>query len=158
MNFVHIVGRLAKDPETRFTAGGQKVTTLVVATNSFRQGNEETIWWRVTLWGDRWDKMAQHLTKGKPVMIGGEMRKPETYTDKSGSTQIGSIEVTADYVKFVPFGKGEPGEEGQAGGNRQAKSQDAGAFGYGSGGGGFAEQGAEMSFGKGNLEEDNLPF
>lgn len=163
MNFVHIVGRLAKDPETRFTAGGQKVTTLVVATNSFRGGNEETIWWRVTLWGDRWDKMMQHLSKGKPVMVGGEMKKPETYTDKSGMTQIGSIELTADYIKFVPFGKGEPGEEGQSGnytGNRQGKSQDSGSYGAGTGvAAGFADQGTDGGFGyKGTAEEDNLPF
>jgi single-strand DNA-binding protein len=158
MNFVHIVGRLAKDPETRFTSGGQKVTVLVVASSSYRGGNEETIWWRVTLWGDRWDKMVQHFSKGKPIMVGGEMRKPETYTDKGGATQVGSIEVTADYVKFVPFGKTDQSEEGQQGasGKRQGKSSDTACVQFGAGvGAGFSEQG----FGRqGSSEEDNLPF
>lgn len=110
MNFVHIVGRLGKDPETRFTADGKKVTTLVVASNTFRGGKEDTIWYRVTLWGDRWDKMMTHLSKGKLIMAGGEMRKPEMYTDKNGIQQIGSIDITGDYLKFGPSTK--PDQEG----------------------------------------------
>ena len=124
MNFVHIVGRLAKDPESRFTADNLKVTTLVVATNSFRAGTEETIWWRVTLWGDRWDKMLNHLSKGKPVMIGGEMRKPTIYNDKSGSPQVGSVELTADYIKFLPFQKQDQAE-GQGSGFGESSSSQA---------------------------------
>lgn len=33
MIVVQIAGRLGKDPETRFTSSGQKVTNLTVATN-----------------------------------------------------------------------------------------------------------------------------
>ena len=121
MNFLHFIGRLSKDPETRFTSGGQKVTTLNVASNYFRSGNEETIWFRVTLWGDRWDKLLPHLTKGKPIMVGGEIRKPEIYTDKSGQPQVSSIDVTADYIKFLPYGKPEQGEG--AGQNQAAAPQ-----------------------------------
>ena len=113
MNFIHIVGRIGKEPDTRFTTGGQKVTTLLVATNSFKNNQEETMWWRVTMWGDRHDKLIPHLTKGKPIMIGGELKKPELYTDKSGNVQIGSLEITAEYVKFVPFNKND--QEGNTG-------------------------------------------
>ena len=105
MNFVFIAGHLGKDPETRFTADGTKVTTLVVATSSRKGGKEETIWWRVTVWGDRFDKMLPYLTKGKPIMVKGELFKPETYTDKNGVTQISSLEVRADSIHFSPFGK-----------------------------------------------------
>lgn len=130
MNFVHIVGRLAKDPETRFTSGGQKVTTLVVASNYFHSGQEETIWWRVTLWGDRFDKMIQHFTKGKLIMVGGDMRKPEMYTDKNGAQQIGSIDVTAEYIKFVPIGRTDSqGNDGQpASSNESRRPQSAGQY------------------------------
>ena len=89
------------------------------------------------------------------------MRKPETYTDKSGVTQVGSIELTADYIKFVPFGKVDQSEEGQQGssGKRSAKSSETtgdSQFGAGQGvAAGFSDQG----FGRqGNAEEDNLPF
>lgn len=151
MNYVHIIGRLAKDPESRFTADNLKVTTLVVATSSFRAGNEETIWWRVTLWGDRWDKMISHLSKGKPVMIGGEMRKPSIYNDKGGSAQVGSIELTADYVKFLPFQKQDQAEGGGAAYGESANKKSGGF-------GGMASGVGEDAFGADHAEEEPLPF
>lgn len=148
MNFVHIIGRLGKDPETRYTADGLKVTVLTVATSSRKGNTEETIWWRVTLWGDRWDKMLSHLTKGKPVMVGGEMRKPELYTDKSGSPQISSIDLRAEYVKFVPFGnKNEQGEQ-QRGGEQGGEK----ASGYGANPS-FGSRTEEIDF-----DEEPIPF
>ena len=118
MNFIHIAGHIGKDPETRYTADGQEVTVFSVAVNVRKGGNDETIWFRVTMWGDRWKKMLPYLTKGKPVMVGGELtRKPEIYTDKNGLQQVSALEITADYVKFSPFGKpDQPGmEQKQAG-------------------------------------------
>jgi single-strand DNA-binding protein len=118
MNFVHIAGHIGKDPETRYTSEGQEVTVFSVAVNVRKGGNDETIWFRVTMWGDRWKKMLPYLTKGKPIMVGGELsRKPEIYTDKNGLQQVSALEITADYVKFSPFGKpDQPGtEQKQAG-------------------------------------------
>lgn len=140
MNYVHIIGRLGKDPEVRYTSDNKKVTTLVVASNYVKSGQTETIWWRVTLWGDRWDKMVSYLSKGKPVMVGGEMRKPETYVDKSGQTQLSSIDVQADYVKFVPYGNKEEGAQAQG------QQSEPSASGTESGAGSFA------------VDEEPLPF
>lgn len=106
MNFIQIAGHLGADVETRFTPSGQKVTTLRVATNSRRNGKEETIWWRVTLWGDRFDKMLPYLKKGTAIIVVGEIQKPEIYTDKMGQPQI-SLDITAEFIRFSPFGKGE---------------------------------------------------
>ena len=107
MNFVHIAGHLGADPETRFTQGGQKVTTLRVATKN-RKG--ATTWWRVSAWGDQFDKMIVYLKKGSPVMAFGEMKPPEIFTDRDGKPQV-SMELTASYLSFSPFGKGAEGGE-----------------------------------------------
>ncbi|MGA8163575.1 MAG: single-stranded DNA-binding protein [Waddliaceae bacterium] len=159
MNFVHIIGRLGKDPEARYTTDGKKITVLIVATNSRKGGNEETIWWRVTLWGDRWDKMMQHFTKGKPIIVGGEMKKPEIYIDKNGTAQLSSLDLTADYIKFVPFGKEQQGN-GMDDGDGQHISQqfqpsmksqpspEAEDLGIGH----------QEGFGQQGLEEESLPF
>lgn len=119
MNFIHIAGNLGADPEVRFTSTGKKVTTLKVATRSRRGkgGEETTIWWRVTIWGEQFDKMISFLKKGSAVMVYGDVHKPEIFTDREGKPQV-SLEITAVHIEFSPFGKpggqpAAPGAEGQ---------------------------------------------
>ena len=104
MNIVELAGRLGADPEVRYTANNLKVTTLRVAANSYRGGKEETIWWRVTIWGDRFDKMLSFMKKGSAIIVIGELHKPEIWTNRNGEPQV-SMEMTAEMIKFSPFGK-----------------------------------------------------
>ncbi|HSX25699.1 MAG TPA: single-stranded DNA-binding protein [Chlamydiales bacterium] len=105
MNFINIAGHLGADPEARFTSSGKKVTTLRVATRTRKGQNEDTIWWRVTVWGEQFDKMISFLKKGSPVVVFGEIQKPEIFNDKEGKPQA-SMEITASLLQFSPFGKG----------------------------------------------------
>lgn len=114
MNIIELMGHLGADPESRFTPSGQKVTTLRVATTARKAGKEETVWYRVTIWGDRFDKLLSYLKKGSAIIVIGELGKPEIWTDKEGKPQV-NLEVTAEMIKFSPFGKGDKsGQEGQA--------------------------------------------
>lgn len=128
MIIVQIAGRLGKDPESRFTPSGLKVTNLTVATNVRKAGKDETVWWRVTVWGDRFDKMMPYLKKGSAVIAIGEMSKPDIWTDKEGRPQV-SCELTADIIRFSPFGNGTTQEGGatnqasQSGYGAQAQPQ-----------------------------------
>lgn len=122
MIIIEIAGHLGADPETRFTPSGQKVTNLRVATNVRKAGKDETVWWRVTIWGDRFDKMMTYLKKGSAVIIIGEMGKPEIYTDREGRQQI-ALELTAEMIRFSPFGKpdgktNQDSSQASAGGGR----------------------------------------
>lgn len=136
MIIVEIAGFLGADPEERFTATGKRVITLRVAARARfaggrgdRQGGggqqgerDDTVWWRVSIWGDRYDKMLPYLKKGSAVIIIGEMGKPEAYVAKDGTTQI-SLNLTAEIIKFSPFGKSEGGREQQNGyGSSQGQS------------------------------------
>jgi single-strand DNA-binding protein len=56
-----------------------RVVTLRVATRVRQGGKNETIWWRVNIWDNRFDKMLPHLKKGSAVIIMGEMSKPEVF-------------------------------------------------------------------------------
>jgi single-strand DNA-binding protein len=103
MNILQVAGRLGKDAEVRFTQGGQKVTTLTLASSVRRQGKEETIWWRCTIWGDRFDKLVPYFKKGSALIVIGELAKPTVYTDKEGNPQV-SMDLTVEIVKFSPFG------------------------------------------------------
>ena len=118
MNFLHLAGHLGADPEVRFTSNGQKVTTLRLAARVRRGGRDETIWWRVTIWGEQFDKMMPYLKKGSPVVVTGEMDKPEIFTNREGNPQI-SMSMTASSLSFSPFGRSDRDKE-------QGWSQDQG--------------------------------
>lgn len=109
MVIVIVMGNLGGDPETRFAPSGQKIVSFSVASNSKRKGKEETTWWRVTIFGDRFDKMLTYLKKGSSVIISGEM-STELWTDREGRQHI-QHNVIADSVKFSPFGKSDRQQE-----------------------------------------------
>lgn len=106
MNHMMIAGHLGSDPETRYTSGGQKVTTFRVACNSKRSGKDETMWIRVTVWGEQFDRLMPYLKKGSAVMVHGDLHKPEIYNNRDGVPQV-SLELTASQINFSPFGKGD---------------------------------------------------
>ncbi len=107
-----IGGHLGADPEVRFTASGQKVTRLRVATRGSRRSSkgEDTMWWRVTIWGEQFDRMIPHLKKGSPIIVYGEL-SAEIFTDRESRPQI-SMHITASRLLFSPFGRpdGRPNE------------------------------------------------
>lgn len=110
MNLLTIAGHLGADPEVRFTTTGQKVITLRVATKSRKKGSDVTIWWRVTIWGEQFDKMMPYLKKGSSIIVVGEFHQPEIFTDKEGKPQI-SLSMTASNLIFSPFGRNERSNE-----------------------------------------------
>lgn len=121
-----IAGNLVADPETRFTPSGIKVTTVRVAVNNRRGKNEETLFWRVTIWGESLDKMISYLKKGSSVMVMGEMSKPEIYTDRNGQPQI-SLNMTGYNISFSPFGRsGSQQNEGQQSNSYQGNGESFG--------------------------------
>lgn len=106
MIVIQIAGRLGRDAESRFTPSGQKLTTLTLATNIRKSGKDETVWWRVVIWGERFDKLLPYLKKGSAIIVVGEMNKPDIYTDKEGRPQV-SLEITAEIIRFSPFNSNE---------------------------------------------------
>lgn len=171
MNFIHIAGHLGADPETRFTSSGKKVTTLRVATKARKGQNDETIWWRVTIWGDQFDKMLTYFKKGSSIIVFGELQKPEIFNDREGKPQI-SMEITAVQIQFSPFGK--PGGTGGGAGQAQESSAPptghsfsesapnpymggAGA-GAGPGAGPGAGMGRAVAQPQGQTYDDEVPF
>src|SRR5260221_9918498 len=101
--FIQIAGYLGQGPEVRYTPSGLKGTTIRVATNIRKKDKEKTIWWRVTLWGERFDKRLAYMKKGSAVIVWGEMGMPDIYQDKEGNPQT-SFEIIAEHLTFSPFG------------------------------------------------------
>ena len=85
LNRVQLIGYLGKDPETRFTPNGRKVTHFSLAvTQRWKAGGETkeyTEWVNVEAW-ERLGEIAQEYThKGSLVYLEGRL-KTDKYEDK----------------------------------------------------------------------------
>lgn len=88
--------RLGKDAETRFTQGGDPVTTIVGAYNYGRKGQDgkrPSQWLDLALWGKRGESLAQYLTKGSQVVVTVDDLHIETYESQkgTGSKLVGKV-------------------------------------------------------------------
>lgn len=154
MNQITIAGHLGADPEVRFTSSGKKVTTLRVAARARRSGKDETIWWKVTIWGEQFDNIIPYFKKGSPIIVVGELNKPEIFTDREGRPQV-SMSITANNILFSPFGRPDsPGttanEAAGSAPQTHAPNQE------------LAYAAQEVSYGQGKADpaftEDEIPF
>jgi single-strand DNA-binding protein len=124
MNQTTIAGHLGADPEVRFTSSGKKVTTLRVAARARKGSKDETIWWKVTVWGEQFDKMIPYFKKGSPIIAVGEMNVPEIFTDRDGRPQV-SMSLTAHSLQFSPFGRPDRSEQRSDGDHHSESSEPA---------------------------------
>ncbi len=82
VNKVILVGRLGRDPETRYTGGGQAVANFSVATDeSYKDKNGErqkrTEWHKIVVWGKQAEIAQQYLKKGSLIFIEGRIQSRE---------------------------------------------------------------------------------
>ena len=113
-NKIILVGNLGRDPELRYTPQGTPVCTFSLATNDRRKDKtgemqDQTTWFRVTLWNRQAETASQYLQKGRPVYIEGRLRVEE-YTYRDGK-QRHSLEVTATDMQFIGSRQDEPAHE-----------------------------------------------
>ncbi len=99
-----IVGNLGKDPEMRYTPDGTPVCNFNVAvnrrwTNADGTTGEKTTWFRVTTWRKLAEICNQYLSKGRLVMVVGEIDASAYLSEKDGPRA--SLELTARDVKFL---------------------------------------------------------
>ena len=80
VNKVILVGRLGKDPEVRYTAGGAAVANFSIATDeSYKDKNGEkqkrTEWHSLVVWGPSVENFVQkYLHKGDMVYVEGKLQ------------------------------------------------------------------------------------
>jgi len=79
LNKVQLIGYLGKDPETRFTPKGSKVTSFSLAVDrrwksSEGETKETTDWFNIETWGRLGEICQQYLHKGSLVYLEGRLR------------------------------------------------------------------------------------
>jgi single-strand DNA-binding protein len=104
VNKVILVGRLGRDPETRYTSGGQAVANFSIATDeSYKDRNGErqkrTEWHKIVVWGKQAEIAQQYLKKGSLLFIEGRIQSRE-WQDKEGQKRT-SFEIVANNFRML---------------------------------------------------------
>ena len=104
VNRVMLVGNLGRDPETRYTGGGQAVANFSVATSeTYKDKNGErqkrTEWHKIVVWGKLAEIAQQYLKKGSLVFIEGRIQSCE-WQDKEGQKRT-SFEIVANNFRML---------------------------------------------------------
>jgi single-strand DNA-binding protein len=86
LNRVQLIGRLGKDPESKFTATGKKVAHFSLAVSNRWKGKdgeskESTEWMNIEAWGRLGEICQEYLKKGSLIFLEGRL-KTDKYEDK----------------------------------------------------------------------------
>jgi single-strand DNA-binding protein len=109
LNKVQLIGRLGRDPESRFTPTGKKVAHFSIAiSNRWKsrdgEAKESTEWVNVEAWGRLGEVCQEYLKKGSLAYIEGRL-KTDKYEDKGDTRYF--TKVVAQTVQFMDSRSGE---------------------------------------------------
>lgn len=105
MNNITVYGRLGRDAELKDIKGTQvlELSVCQCQKKSESEAGKAPVWWKVTYWQPRYDKILQYLKKGTAVIVSGEMTYPECYQTKTEGWTVG-LKIRGSDLKFNPFG------------------------------------------------------
>ena len=157
VNKVILIGNLGADPETRYTASGNAVTNIRLATtDSWRdrqsgERQERTEWHRVVFFSRLAEIAAEYLRKGSQCYIEGQIRTNK-WQGQDGQDRY-STEIVANEMQMLG------GRGGGGGGAPQSRrrEEDSGSAWPGGGQGGAAPA-APGGSGPPDDFDDDIPF
>src|SRR5579871_1171739 len=159
VNKAILVGRLGRDPETRYTSGGQAVANFTLATDESykdRSGERQkrTEWHRVVLWGKLAEITQQYVKKGMLVYVEGRLQTRQ-WEDKRDGQKKSTTEIVASVMRMLT----SRAESAAAG---ASASSGAGSFGGGGGRSHEADEGPsfpdEISSAGPEISDEDIPF
>lgn len=103
MNIAILIGRLTRDPELRYIPStGKAVASFNIAVDRTfigKDGQKQTDFFNIVVWGKIAENCANYLAKGRLVGIKGQIQN-RTYDDMDGAKRY-ITEVIADQVQFL---------------------------------------------------------
>ncbi|MBI5357435.1 single-stranded DNA-binding protein [Candidatus Saccharibacteria bacterium] len=102
-NQVVLMGNLTRDPELRQIPSGQSVCSFSLALNRSYKGSdgewqEATDYVDVVAWAALGERVAQYVTKGRPVLVSGRLQSRSWEQDGQKRSKL---EVVAQDVTFL---------------------------------------------------------
>lgn len=111
MNKVILVGRLAQDPEVRYTQSGKAVASFTIAVNRFSGGGQkEADFIPVVAWEKLAETCGNNLTKGQRVLVEGRLQIRSYETNDGQKRRV--AEVIAQNIEFLE--RKQPTEDKEA--------------------------------------------
>jgi single-strand DNA-binding protein len=109
VNKVILLGRLGRDPELRYTPGGQATASFTLATSERwtdknGQRQERTEWHNIVVWAKLAELANQYLKKGSPAYIEGRITT-RSWDDRDGNKKY-KTEIVANTIQFLGSGGG----------------------------------------------------
>ena len=145
-NNVTLVGNITRDPELRFTQGGQAVASFGLAVNRRYQQNgewqEKTSFINITAWGQLGENAASSLSKGSRAIVTGRLEQRSYETQDGEKRSV--VEVVADEIgPSLRWATAQVDRndrrEGGGSGSGSGSGSGGGATSYSSGGGGSSQ-------------------
>lgn len=103
-NKVFLIGNLTRDPELKYIASGQAVTSFTIAVNRtyvMQNGEkkEDVSFIRTVVWGKTAEICGQYLKKGRSVFVEGRLQS-RSWEGQDGQKRS-AVEVVAQNVQFL---------------------------------------------------------
>lgn len=126
-NKVFLLGRLARDPELRYTQNGSSIANMTVATDESFTGSdgnkvERTEWHRVTVFGKAAENCGNYLGKGSLVHVEGSLATRK-WQDQNGQDRY-TTEIKAQRVQFLDRRDQDGGQKRQGRKQTRGSEQD----------------------------------
>lgn len=118
MNVWTFTGRLGADAELRTLQSGDKLLSLRVANDVGYGDRRTTQWVDCVIWGKRGESIAAYLTRGKQVVISGEVSL-KTFQKRDGSEGT-HLSVRVAEIDFFGGGGDRPQSSGGSSGSRDS--------------------------------------
>ena len=105
MNKVMLIGNLTRDSELRHTNSGFPILEMGIAVNERRKNSQSGEWeerpnyFNMKMLGERGEKIAQYLTKGKKVAVVGRLEY-RSWESKEGDKRS-AVEVVVEEIEFM---------------------------------------------------------
>lgn len=120
LNRCEFIGRLGRDPESRFSPDGMQIVSFSIAVGRKYKDKEETEWVNIVAFGKLAEICAEYLSRGKQIYVAGRLNT-QKYQDKETGQDRYSTRVIADQLQML--GGRDDGGSADAKPQRHAQQQ-----------------------------------
>lgn len=122
MNNVTLIGRLVRDPELKFTATGQAVTTFTLAIDNPFSKENKADFINCVVWQKAAENLAKYCAKGRAIALVGRIQT-RSYEGQDGK-KVNVFEIVASEIKYLEKNQTQETEQGLMAGAKEVQFDD----------------------------------